>query len=629
MAHFPRMFRKPAAAFVHDLAMIPLAWLGAYWLRFNLQVIPDDMLSGAMRVLPALMVTQGIVLWHFGLYRGVWRFASMPDLVRIFKAAVVGACLGAIAIFFLTRMQGVPRSALPLYGLLLICLLGGPRLLYRLLKEHGLRHGNKKNVLIIGAGRAGEMLVRDLLADRKHAYRPVGFLDDDARKRGREIHGVRVVGNIMDAPAVAQAVAADLIVLAIPSATSRQMRRVVGLCEQAGVSFRTLPSVHELVNRRPRIGETRDVAIEDLLGREPVSLDWESIRSAIANRRVLVSGGGGSIGSELCRQVAHLNPSALTVLDRGEYNLYAVQTELEQKFPRLNMRFVLGDVCDESRLDRVIGESKPEAVFHAAAYKQVPLLESQIREAVRNNVLGTLTIARAAGRHRCGVFVLISTDKAVNPSSTMGTTKRLAEIACQTVSRTHESTRFITVRFGNVLDSAGSVVPLFRSQIASGGPVSVTHPSVERYFMTIPEASQLILEAAAIGQGDEVFVLDMGEPIKIDYLARQMIRLAGKKPDEDVQIVYTGLRPGEKLSEELFHDQENLTATGHDKILLARHRKQDWIVLEQGLQMLELASAKHDDSALETLLGDLVPESLRSRTSAPFTNVVSLGRARQ
>lgn len=620
--------RHRSAAFTHDLVMVPIAWLGAYLLRFNLDAIPEPYLSVALAMLPVVVLTQAAVFWYFGLYRGVWRFASVPDLIRILKAVIGGIALSAVFIFFLTRMHAVPRSVFPLYGLLLTVLLGGPRLVYRWFKDHHLYGPLNRRVLIVGAGRAGELLVRDLLRNRDVGYTPIGFVDDDPAKRGRDIHGVRVLGACDSLPQLVARDEADLVMIALPSATSKQMRRIVSLCEKTSVPLRTLPRIGDLVSGQATLRELREVSIEDLLGREPVSLDWPSITRGIAGKVVLVSGGGGSIGSELCRQVARLCPSALIVLDRSEFNLYAIEMELVRGFPSLLVRALLADVCDATRVERIVEEYRPEVIFHAAAYKHVPMLESQPREAVRNNVLGTRVLAEAAGRHHCGSFVLISTDKAVNPANVMGASKRVAEILSQHMGEKYPGTRFITVRFGNVLDSAGSVVPLFRSQIAAGGPITVTHPDVKRYFMTIPESCQLILQAAAIGEGGEIYVLDMGEPIKITYLAEQMIRLAGKTPGEDIEIVYTGLRPGEKLFEELFHDGERLISTSKQKILLARTRAQERAVVGEVIERLLAACERYDDEAVRALLQRLVPESRAAVPTPVPDNVTPIQRGK-
>jgi FlaA1/EpsC-like NDP-sugar epimerase len=627
----PRLFERlknRSAAFSHDLIMVPVAWLGAFWLRFNLDEIPANHWNAALDALPLVIVVQGAVFWYFGLYRGVWRFASIPDLLRIAKAIGVGVLVASLAIFLASRMQGVPRSVFPLYAILLTLLLGGPRLLYRWHKDHQLYVTAGKRALIVGAGEAGETLVRELLRDRGRGYQPVGFVDDDVEKKGREIHGVRVLGRVKNIPTLAKRMGIDLILIALPSATSREMRRIVGVCEETGVPMRTLPALHDLVSGRSVVSALRDISIEDLLGREAVSLDWDAIEDGIRHKTVLVTGGGGSIGAELCRQIARLGPRHLIVFDQSEMNVYAIEMEIKSKHPKLTLSILLGDVCDASAVEHVFRHCRPEIVFHAAAYKHVPILEHQVREAVRNNVLGTRNVARAAIQHACATFVLISTDKAVNPTNVMGASKRVAEMYCQNAGRQNGATCFITVRFGNVLDSAGSVVPLFRQQIANGGPVTVTHPEVKRYFMTIPEACQLIMQAAAIGKGGEVFVLNMGEPVKITYLAEQMIRLSGHTPGEDIEISFIGLRPGEKLFEELFHPDEALTQTTHDKILLARCGAMESEVFSAELRRLETGVAEHDAETLKSVLATLVPEFSRG-TRAVASNVISLEQAKR
>lgn len=606
--------RHPLAAFLHDLLMVPLAWFGAYWLRFNLDAIPPAFLEQALYVAPVVILVQGATFWHFGLYRGVWRFASVPDLVRIFKAVAVGVVISALAIFLLTRLEMVPRSVFVLYGILLVFLVGGPRFLYRGLKDRHLYNRDAKRVLIVGAGRAGEMLARDLIRNAGSGYLPTAFVDDDKSKIGKEIHGIRVVGSVNDLPRIAAEQRIDLILLAVASVNSKQMRRIVELCERARVPFRTLPRLEDLMHGQVSIKALRDVNIEDLLGRESVSLDWAAIAKGVEGKSVLVTGGGGSIGSELCRQIARLSPARLVIFELSEFNLYAIEMELREKFPGVDIVALLGNVCDRAAMVRAFERYRPQMVLHAAAYKHVPMLEHQVRVAVNNNIFGTQIVASLAHVHHVETFVLVSTDKAVNPSNVMGTTKRVAEIFCQSLNA-RSGTRFITVRFGNVLGSSGSVIPLFQKQIAAGGPVTVTHPDITRYFMTIPEACQLILQASAIGEGGEIFVLDMGEPVKIAYLAEQLILLSGKKPGEDVEIVYTGLRPGEKLYEELFHPAEALTGTAHPKIMQAISRDQDISLLESIFVALQRAEAENDDRKLKELLRELVPEQAGSETS--------------
>ena len=607
MKHFYSLLRTRAAIFTHDAAMIPLAWFGGYWLRFNFDHIPPEYWRQAVLMLPVLLIAQGGMFWYFGLYRGLWRFASIPDLVRIIKAAIFGVAIAAVLIFLLTRLQDVPRSIFVLDGVLLIFLLGGPRFIYRLLKDRHLYNGSAKKVLIVGAGQAGEMLVRDLLRDPARAYLPVAFVDDNSGKLGKEIHGIAVRGDSDSIPKIAEAYEVETILIALPSATSKQIRRVVSICESTGLMFRILPRMQDLVTGQVGLRELREVKIDDLLGRETVSLDWQAITDGIYGKSILVSGGGGSIGSELCRQIARLKPDRLIILEQGEFHLYAIEMELRREFPSLELVAILGSVSDAVTVENVLDNYRPEIIFHAAAYKHVPMLEYQARAAVLNNVMGTRILASMAHKYRCKSFVMISTDKAVNPGNIMGATKRAAEIFCQNLNARSE-TRFITVRFGNVLGSAGSVIPLFQKQIAAGGPVTVTHRDITRYFMTIPEAAQLILQASMLGTGGEIFVLDMGEPVKISYLAEQLILLSGKKPGDDIEIIYTGLRPGEKLYEELFHEAEKLAETQHPKILLAQSRQVDLDDLHAALDQLEMACQENDDSTIRQLLHRLVPE---------------------
>jgi FlaA1/EpsC-like NDP-sugar epimerase len=623
--------RTRTAAFAHDVVMVQVAWVAAFWLRFNFEPIPEPYLAAALSALPAVVVVQAVVNWRVGLYRGVWRFASLPDLLRILKAICIGVAVTAMVLFTWTRLQDLPRSTFALHGLLLLLLLGGPRLAYRWLKDRGLYVAARgRRALVVGAGRAGEMLVRDLLRNPQAGIVPVGFIDDDIVKKGREIHGVRVLGNAQKILRLSQRMDLDLVVLAIPSATPAQLRRILERCEEAGLPVQTLPSLQDLPHGRATAQSLREIAIEDLLGREPVSLDWVAIRHGIGEGVVMVTGGGGSIGSELCRQIAALQPAKLVVADNSEFNLYRIEQRLSRRCPELSLRAVLLDVCDAAAVDHAMQSFAPTVVLHAAAFKHVPLLETQARQAVRNNVMGTRTVADAAHRHGVGRFVLISTDKAVNPTNVMGASKRLAEVYCQNLNA-RSATRFITVRFGNVLDSAGSVVPLFREQIAMGGPVTVTHPEMRRYFMTIPEACELILQSAAVGEGGEVFVLDMGEPVSIAYLARQMIRLAGKQPDEDIAIEYVGLRPGEKLFEELFHPNEALRRSQHAKLLLARHRAVDWERFQQDLDDLAAACADFDQERVMQALYALVPEFAHTGggpQAADAGEVVPIERAR-
>ncbi|MEO5702712.1 MAG: nucleoside-diphosphate sugar epimerase/dehydratase [Gammaproteobacteria bacterium] len=598
---------NPRAAIIfHDLLMVIIAWLLGFLIPYDFSpgLVPQQVF---LITLPIVLVAQGLVLWGAGIYRGVWRFASIPDLWNIIRAAVIGTLAISLTLFLIIRMQGVPRTTLLLYPFFLVFLLSSPRLIYRMWKDHSFNSdkSNRKRVLILGAGKAAELLVRDML--HGNDYLPVGFLDDNEHLRGANIRSIPVLGKVDELPVISREQGIDIIIIAMPSANTAQMRFVVEVCGQSKLPFRTLPRLKDLVSGQSIIKELREVAIDDLLGRESVSLDWRSIRGSMAGKTVLVSGAGGSIGSELCRQIARLGSVVLVMLERTEFNLYSIEMELRQDFPELALHACLVDICDERAVEHVLAVYNPEIIFHAAAYKHVPMLEGQAREAVRNNVLGTKILALAADKYNCTKFILISTDKAVNPTSVMGTTKRIAEIFCQNFNQ-RSSTHFITVRFGNVFGSAGSVVPLFQKQIAAGGPLTVTHPEITRFFMTIPESCQLIMQAEAMGAGGEIYVLDMGEPVSITYLAEQMIRLAGKIPGKDIDIIYTGLRPGEKLYEELFHGQENLSSTEHEKILLAHCREVDWKLLNDVITEMEQACAIYDEPRARELLKKLVPE---------------------
>jgi len=593
------------AVVAHDLAMVWLCWVGLHQFRYSL--LPDPpalpLWSTEMAI---VLVAQGIVFWQVGLYRGLWRFASVPDLWNIVKACVLGLVLISLALVMYNRLELVSRVVLLLYPFVLTGLLGMPRLLSRAWKDG--RRGDQENavrVLIVGAGQAGETLVRDMR--RTGAYQPVGFLDDARRLRGSKVQGIPVLGKVSDAAEIARETAARLLVIAIPSADATDLQRIVQACERTGLPFRMVPKLRDVLEGRSLPGQLKKVAIEDLLGRKPVLPDWKAIRGWLGGRSVLVTGAGGSIGAELCRQCARHGARRIALLEIDELALTTTEAELRRDFPDIECVPILGDCGDPAVIEHALAAAVPEAVFHAAAYKQVPLLETQLREAVRNNVLATRTVAYAATRHGVGAFVLISTDKAVNPSSVMGTTKRVAELLCQSLDGTG-GTRFVTVRFGNVLDSAGSVVPLFREQIRVGGPVTVTHPEVTRFFMTIPEACQLILQASAIGSHEAIYTLDMGEPVPIRVLAEQMIRLAGKQPGRDIAITYTGLRAGEKLHETLFHADESYRPTSHPQILQADPRGVAGESVLSSLQEMRRACVAYDTVALEGQLRAAVPE---------------------
>ena len=602
---FKKLYQK-SLVLLFDLMAIPMAWYLAYWFRYNFHPFSVSYSSKALLILSIIQV---VCYYHYKVYRGVWRFASMNDLLRIIRAVTVAVLIVFPVLYLFSLLQDIPRSILPLYGVFLIGILSAARLTRRILYESiysRLAATGCERVLIIGAGRAGESLARELLKTRH--YQPIGFIDDNPLRLGLEIHGISVLGSLRELSPLTIKHQVDLIFIAIPSAGSVEMRRIVGECEKSAIPFRTLPSFSALAAGKVEVTALRDVRLEDLLGRDQVYLEWDKIVSGIQGRRIVVTGGGGSIGSELCRQLIALKPASVMIVDNCEFNLYQVQMEFSQKFPDTSFSIALLSVTDFVGIQTCFTQFKPDIVFHAAAYKHVPMLENQSRVAVLNNVIGTQVVAEVSAE--CGVakFVLISSDKAVNPTNMMGTTKRVAEIFCQNLNG-HVETQFITVRFGNVLGSAGSVVPLFQRQINAGGPVTVTHPDMTRYFMTIPEACQLILQAMVNGQGGEIFVLDMGEPVKIRYLAEQMIKLSGQQPDKDINIVYTGVRPGEKLFEELFHQSEALAPTGHQKLFMAGYRRFDWSELMETFHLLSVACHENHEEEIYILLNSLVPES--------------------
>jgi FlaA1/EpsC-like NDP-sugar epimerase len=557
---------------LHDIVVAVFAWLGAYWLRFNLD-LPPEYQTAAVSTLLWVVPLQAVVFWRFSLYRGIWRFASLPDLKRIVLAVGLAALMIPLVLILFRVSAVVPRSVLILDPLLLLIVMGGSRLAYRAWKEHRLasvlRPGSKP-VLVAGAGSAADFLLREL-ARNPAGFHVVGLLDDSRDKQGRLVQGIPVLGELDEVAACARKMEVDDVVLALPSAAHEVRKRITQMCADAGLNVMTIPSLEDLVAGRVSVSSLRRVELEDLLGRDPVELDDSGLHKLLTGQVVMVTGAGGSIGSELCRQIARYSPAKLVLFEQSELALYAMEQELPQRFPGLSIVPVIGDVKNAVWVNQVMAEYRPAVVFHAAAYKHVPLMEnSNAWEAVRNNVLGTQVIAAAAQAHGVGKFVMISTDKAVNPTNVMGATKRLAEMTCQAMQQP-TGTRFVSVRFGNVLGSSGSVIPKFQKQIEAGGPVTVTHPEITRYFMSIPEAAQLVLQAGLMGEGGEIFVLDMGEPVRIAELAKLMIRLSGADVDR-IRIEYTGLRPGEKLYEELLADDESTLPTPHPKLRVAKAR---------------------------------------------------------
>lgn len=565
-------------AFAHDVIAALVAWFMAYLLRFNFE-IPDDFFAGMTEALMVVIPIQAAAFVLFGLYRGIWRFASMPDLQRIMRAVAASTLVIVTALYLSKLGILVPRSVFFLDPMLLLLLMAGSRFAYRAWKEHrlyGLTQLQGNPVLVLGSGEAAIALLKDLA--RSPEWRVVGILDDASEMHGRQVYGVKILGPIGSMEQISADIGVNHVIVAMPSAHHEQRRRAVQIANRAGLTALTVPAFDDLMSGKVSVSEIRRVEVEDLLGRESVSLDDEGMHSLLEANVVLVTGAGGSIGSELCRQIVRYHPETLVCLDTSEFALYQLDQEFKSFDMPCNMVFVTADVKNEQRLKTILEHHKPSVVFHAAAYKHVPLMEQHnVAEALMNNVTGTYTVARLCKEAKVGKFVLISTDKAVNPTNVMGASKRLAEMVCQGLQDA-SGTRFVIVRFGNVLGSSGSVIPKFREQIARGGPVTVTHPEITRYFMSIPEACQLVMQAGLMGEGGEIFVLDMGTPVKIADLARDMIRLSGFMDDE-IEIEFTGLRPGEKLYEELLADDEHTLPTPHDKLRIAIARTADktWV----------------------------------------------------
>jgi FlaA1/EpsC-like NDP-sugar epimerase len=601
------MILRRLLAFLHDVLAAALAWTFAFWLRFNLDV-PPEYRELLLELLPWVIVIHAAAFWVLGLYRGLWRFASLPDLKRILVAAGLAA-LAVPAAFALARIgEPVPRTVYVLAPLLLVLMMSGSRIAYRAWKEGHIGAISKpqaKPVIVLGAGAATAVLLKDLAPSRE--WHVVGLLDDDPRKRGAEVFGVKVLGPIDRVGELAPATGAQHAVIAMPSATHQERKRAVDLCTAAGIAVMTVPALSDIVGGKVSVSALRPIELDDLLGRDPVELDDAGLHGLLEGRTVLVTGAGGSIGAELCRQIARFAPGRLVLFDVSEFALYSIEQEFRDGLPGVAVSAVIGDAKDAARVAQVFERFRPAVVFHAAAYKHVPLMEEEnAYQAIANNVLSTVVIARAAEAHGAGKFVLVSTDKAVNPANVMGASKRLAELACQAL-QAGSRTQYVIVRFGNVLGSTGSVVPRFREQIARGGPVTVTHPLIERYFMSIPEAAQLVLQAALMGSRGEIYVLDMGEPVKIAQLAQDMIRLSGFS-EADIRIEYIGLRPGEKLFEEPLADAERTLPTPHPKLRVAEVRPpENGHLLEEVLAWLA-ASPNATATQVRAKLSAWVPE---------------------
>jgi FlaA1/EpsC-like NDP-sugar epimerase len=613
-----RVLRIPVVLAIHAALIITASYF-AWWLRFDGAVPPGAADTFAQTVLGVLAI-RGLVFVPFGLYGGLWRYTSIWDLSRIVAAVLTSSLALYLLIYRDLGPAGFPRSIIIIDSLLLISFLGGARLFGRIIQS-ATRSTRGRRVLIVGAGDAGEMIVREMR--RFGGYQPIGFIDDDPAKVGRTIHGVEVLGTRDDLPRVVMATRPQEVLIAIPTAKAAAVRGIVHLLEAFKLPITTLPGLEEMVNGKVGVKHIRPLAIEDLLPRKPVALNTQGVRGLVGGKRVLVTGAGGSIGSELCRQIAALEPASLILLERYENSLYAITNDLADRGLGASVHPTIGDVTDASRMEAVFAEHRPHLVFHAAAHKHVPLMEANPCEAVKNNVLGTNTVAEAARRHGAERFVLISTDKAANPSSVMGATKRVAELIVQAMSGRGD-TRFVTVRFGNVLGSNGSVIPRMVEQIRVGGPVTVTHPEIRRYFMLIPEAVELVLQAAVLARSQETFVLDMGEQLKVLDVAKNLIRLSGFVPEEEIPITFIGLRPGEKLTEELVGEGETLEPAGISKIFRVRwSATPDSLRLAQQVEALGRVALQGHFQDTISHLHRLVPTFNTAHAANTTTSVVS------
>ncbi len=578
--------------------------------------------------MPLVLIVKIICFYFFDLYSGMWRYTSISDLLNVIKASCASTFIIVILILFSNRFEGFSRSVFLIDLCLTILFIAGFRLIVRLYFEQVSKkkrwrdtirdllknfltkgRGNSKNLLIIGAGDCGEKMYREIRDNAALQYNVVGFLDDHPVKIGKKIHGVPVLSSIRDIKEAAKKVQADEALIAIPSASAQQMRRIVDYCKESGITFKTIPGYGELINGRVTINSIREVDFRDLLGREIIKLEEEKIGAYLQEQRVMVTGAGGSIGSELCRQICRYRPDKILLYERAESPLYEIELELKQAFEDVKIVPLLADIQNRCQLEKAFETFRPHTVFHAAAYKHVPMLELQPWKAIENNILGTHNLVDAANRFEVERFVFVSTDKAVRPANVMGASKRVVEVLIQNQNICGFSkTRFMTVRFGNVVGSVGSVVPLFKKQIEKGGPVTVTHPDITRYFMTVPEACQLILQSGAMGQGGEIFLLDMGTPIRIDDMARDLIRLSGFEPDVDIKIKYIGLRPGEKLYEELITEGEGIMPTSHHKIMVLKGTECNLQVLNHRIiELADLASNQATEPIKEKLK-QILPE---------------------
>jgi FlaA1/EpsC-like NDP-sugar epimerase len=615
-----RLFGKPAQ-FLLDLVVLAFAFVAAYLLRFEFVLTPETFYK-LLAQLPLVLLIQFIALFIFGVYSFIWRYVGLADLWAFLKAALVSAAV------LITLRLALPETVfhwkVPLSIILMdlvfafagvVALRVIRRVLYEKFERDRTREGSNggsKPVLLVGAGRAGVLVAKEIQGRGDMGLRILGFVDDDPQKQGAVIQGVKVLGTTRDLSRLAADLEIDHVVITIAQASRRELKRIVEICDRSGIRTRIIPGLYEILEGRVEVSAIRDVQIEDLLGREPVKLEVDEVATFLRGKVVMVTGAGGSIGSEMARQVARFEPGSLLLVERAEFALFDIDRELRTLCPECGVVPLVADVGDEPRMRSLMKTHRPAVVFHAAAHKHVPMMETNPTEAIKNNVFGTQTTARLAGEFGAEAFVLISTDKAVRPTSVMGASKRVAELVIQDLNERYE-TRFGAVRFGNVMGSAGSVIPIFRDQIRNGGPVTVTHPEMVRYFMTIPEASQLVLQAGAMGEGGEIFILDMGDPVRILDLAKDMISLSGLKPFEDVDIVFSGIRPGEKLFEELQTVGEDITKTRHPKIFIGKISAYSADEVKAALERLREFSFNGYTGELRRSLSEILPEAMLSK----------------
>ncbi len=601
----PKKRIRVSLLLLYDIAVILLAEYGALLIRFEFRpsAIKPEFMEELIHYSPINIVLTLVIFALFSLYDSLWRYASVTELLNLTLACIISSMAQVVGTYMM--QHHMPRSYYILYLLLLFPMMAGGRFSYRLLRilRQKLYTDNLKQpiyTMVIGAGDAGTVIIREMKASYHLSNQVVCAIDDNPEKKGSRILGVPIVGNRKDIPAAVKKYKIQEIVVAIPTMKPQDKKELLEICKDTGCKLRLLPGVYQLINEEVSVSSLREVEIEDLLGREPVQVDLDSVLQYVQGKRVLVTGGGGSIGSELCRQIASHRPGLLVILDIYENAAYDIQQELKHEYPDLNLVVLIASVRNTHRINSIFEKYRPQLVYHAAAHKHVPLMEDSPNEAIKNNVFGTLNTARAAEANGCQRFILISTDKAVNPTNIMGASKRICEMIIQCLNQTSR-TEFAAVRFGNVLGSNGSVIPLFKKQIEQGGPVTVTDKNIIRYFMTIPEAVSLVLQAGVYARGGEIFVLDMGEPVRIDDLARNLIKLSGLQPDVDIPIVYTGLRPGEKLYEELLMDEEGLKKTAHEKIFIGKPIAFDSEEFMDQLTALKLEAYKDGDHIRESV----------------------------